>query len=145
MPETVIAIGSDHAGPEFKEEIIKLLREKGFGVLDCGVPLGTKKAEYPLVAFKVADAIIKGEAGLGILICGTGIGMSLAANKKPGIRAANCSTEFAASMARAHNDCNVLTLGCRVIGPSLGWALVESFLAAKFEGGRHAERLALFS
>ena len=145
MSEPTIAVGSDHAGPEFKEEIIRYLKGKGYGVLDCGVPVGTQKAEYPLVARKVTDAIAKGEARLGILICGTGIGMRLVANKRPGIRAANCQAEFAARMSRAHNDCNVLALGSRVIGPGLGIALVECFLSTEFEGGRHAERLALFS
>jgi ribose 5-phosphate isomerase B len=145
MPEIVIAVGSDHAGPEFKEEVIKYLKGKGLGVLDCGVPVGTQRADYPLIAQKGTDAVLRGEAKYAILICGTGIGMSMVANKKQGIRAGNCATEFAARMARSHNDCNVLTLGCRVIGLSLAMGIIDVFLSTDFEGGRHSDRLALFS
>ncbi|MDR1038245.1 MAG: ribose 5-phosphate isomerase B [Deltaproteobacteria bacterium] len=141
----VIAVGSDHAGPELKDEIIFYLSAKGLGTLDCGVPAGTKACNYPDVAKKVVRAVLSGEAERGILICGTGAGMCMVANRHEGIRAANCANEFTARMARAHNDINVLTLGARVLGRGLALELVDRFLETSFEGGRHQERLNLFN
>ncbi|MDR1165336.1 MAG: ribose 5-phosphate isomerase B [Deltaproteobacteria bacterium] len=145
MDQTTVAVGSDHAGPEFKDQLIAYLRQKGFAALDFGIPAGTERANYPDVARKVAEAVARGEAQFGILICGTGLGMAMVANKTPGVRAAPCVNEFMAEMARAHNDANVLALGVRVIGPGLAHAIVDRFLSVSFAGGRHAERLALFS
>ncbi|MDR3153233.1 MAG: ribose 5-phosphate isomerase B [Deltaproteobacteria bacterium] len=141
----VIAVGSDHAGPELKSAILEFLTARGLGTLDLGVPLGTRVSSYPEIAAKAVRAVLSGEARFGILVCGTGIGMSMAAGKAEGIRAANCLNEFMARMARAHNDANILALGARVLGSSLALAVVESFLDTPFEGGRHRERLDLFN
>ncbi|MDR2350173.1 MAG: ribose 5-phosphate isomerase B [Deltaproteobacteria bacterium] len=140
-----IAVGSDHAGPLLKAELMVFLESEGHAVLDLGCPVGTERVDYPLIAKAAVEKVASGEASFGILVCGTGIGMAMVANKTPGIRAANCHTEFSARMARAHNDCNVLALGARVLGPSLALAIAKAFLETGFEGGRHAERLALFS
>jgi ribose 5-phosphate isomerase B len=142
--DTVVAVGSDHAGREHKELFLKHLEGLGVKALDMGVAPDVEKANYPDVAIKVAKLIQAGEARLGVLVCGTGVGMSLVANRFLGVRAANCPTEFAASMARAHNDANVLTLGQRTVGPKLAVAILDAFLAADFEGGRHKERIDLF-
>ncbi|MDR1080608.1 MAG: ribose 5-phosphate isomerase B [Deltaproteobacteria bacterium] len=141
----VIAVGSDHAGPELKEEIIFYLAARGLGAMDLGVPPGTKACNYPDIARKVVNAVLSGEAERGILVCGTGAGMCMVANRHEGIRAANCANEFTARMARAHNDINVLTLGARVLGRGIALGLVECFLETPFEGGRHQERLDLFN
>jgi ribose 5-phosphate isomerase B len=110
-------------------------------VEDLG-PFTTESVDYPDYAVQVAEAVAAGRARAGILVCGTGIGISMAANKMPGIRAAVCRTEYEARMARAHNDANVLCLGDRVTGLGLGAAIVEVFLSTPFEGGRHARRVA---
>ncbi|MDR2612583.1 MAG: ribose 5-phosphate isomerase B [Deltaproteobacteria bacterium] len=141
----VIAIGSDHAGPELKSAVIFYLSAKGLQTMDLGVPIGTAACNYPDIARKVVSAVLSGEAGRGILICGTGAGMCMVANKAAGIRAANCPNEYTARMARAHNDINILTLGARVLGHGLALEIVECFLETPFEGGRHQERLALFN
>ncbi|MDR1040030.1 MAG: ribose 5-phosphate isomerase B [Deltaproteobacteria bacterium] len=140
-----IAVGSDHAGPVLKDEIIFYLSTKGLKTLDCGVPVGTETCNYPDIADKVVRAVLSGEAERGILVCGTGAGMCMAANRHSGIRAANCANEFTARMARAHNDLNVLTLGARVLGRGLALEIVESFLVTPFEGGRHQVRLDMFN
>jgi len=134
-----IAIGSDHAGLSLKQA---LLTEglSGHEVVDVGThdPAST---DYPIYAFKVARLVASGEADLGVLVCGTGIGMAIAASRVPGIRAAVCTSEYMARMARAHNDANVLCLGGRVVGPGQAIAILEAFLKTKFEGGRHERRL----
>jgi ribose 5-phosphate isomerase B len=139
MPDKVIA-ASDHAGLALRAEAIKTARAKGYEIEDLG-PHSTESVDYPDYAKGVAEAVAAGRARLGILVCGTGIGMSIAANKVPGVRAALCRTEFEARMARAHNDANVLCLGERVTGGGLGVAIVEAFLSQAFEGGRHARRV----
>lgn len=139
MADKVI-VGSDHAGLALRAEAVKVAKEAGFEVEDLG-PFSAESVDYPDFARKVAEAVAAGRAKLGILVCGTGIGMSIAANKVKGIRAALCSTEFEARMARSHNDANVLCLGERVIGIGVGGAVVEAFLAASFEGGRHERRV----
>lgn len=139
MADRVVA-ASDHAGLSLRAEAVKAAKAKGFEVEDLG-PHAPDSVDYPDYAVAVSRAVAEGRARLGILVCGTGIGMSIAANKVPGVRAALCRTEYEARMARAHNDANVLCLGERVTGAGLGAAIVEAFLATAFEGGRHARRV----
>jgi ribose 5-phosphate isomerase B len=134
-----LAIGCDHAGLALKTELLDALKGRA-EVQD----LGTRSAEsvdYPDFAAKVARAVGEGEVERGVLVCGTGIGMSIVANKFRGVRAALCTSELEARMARAHNDANVLCLGQRVIGPGQARAILDVFLATPFEGGRHAQRV----
>ncbi len=136
-----VALGSDHGGFELKEEIKKHLQDKGIAYEDFGC-FSMDSVDYPDIAFCVADSIVKGKNPLGILVCGTGIGMSIAANKVPGIRAALVGDVYSAKMAREHNDSNILVLGGRVIGKGLALCIVETFLNTEFAFGRHVERLA---
>jgi len=135
-----IVFGSDHAGLALRAEAMRVAREAGFDVEDLG-PFSSESVDYPDQAARVAAVVTSGNARLGVLVCGTGIGMSIAANKVKGIRAAHCTTELEARMARAHNDANVLCMGERVIGLGLGGAIVAVFLAQAFEGGRHQRRV----
>lgn len=135
-----IAIGADHAGRSLKEEIVAFLRETGYPVEDMGTH-GDESVDYPDYALSVARAVATGAADLGILICGTGIGMSIAANKVRGIRAAVATDCYMARMAREHNDANILCLGGRVVGPGLALEIVQTFLQSRFAGGRHARRV----
>ena len=135
-----IAIGSDHGGFRLKEEIKNLLTELGREYRDFGTH-SPASVDYPDIAASVARAVASGECEMGILICGTGIGISIAANKVRGIRAALCGDEFSAQMAREHNDANILALGERVTGPGLARAIVAKWLTSEFAGGRHAQRL----
>jgi len=137
-----IAIGSDHAGFRLKEKIKEFVLSKGYEVLDFGTN-STHSTHYPIFAKEVAKAVQEKKADYGILICGSGIGMSIAANKFPGIRAALCLNEYMARMSRMHNDANVLCLGDRVLGDELALSIVEAWLSASFEGGRHEERIKL--
>lgn len=134
-----IALASDHAGFDLKDRIAAHLAAR-HECLDLG-PYGAGRVDYPDFAEKVGRAIAAREADLGILICGSGIGISIAANKLPGIRAALCHDDFTARMARAHNDANVLCLGARVVGEGTALSAVDAFLAAGFEGGRHTDRI----
>jgi len=136
-----IAIANDHAGTEYKFKIKEHLEEKGYEVTDFGTD-DTASVDYPDYAEKVANAIRNGQADLGILICGTGVGMSIAANKFRGIRASLCGDCFSAEMTRRHNDSNILCLGARVIGLDLAKRIVDTYVEACYEGGRHAKRLA---
>jgi ribose 5-phosphate isomerase B len=138
MSQRIVA-GSDHAGLLLRAEAVRIAREKGFEVEDLG-PFGADSVDYPDFARRVAEAVASGRARYGILVCGTGIGMSIAANKVHGIRAASCTSEYQARMARAHNDANVLCMGERVTGLGLGGAIVAEFLDQPFEGGRHERR-----
>lgn len=140
MNNDIIAIGSDHGGFEYKEEIIKYLKQNGYKYIDAGTYNKTS-CDYPEFARKVSEKILSKEADKGILICGTGIGMSIAANKFKGIRSALCSDTFSAKAARAHNNSNILCLGQRVIGIQLALDIVELWLKTEFEGGRHQKRL----
>ncbi|MDY6912428.1 MAG: ribose 5-phosphate isomerase B [Chloroflexota bacterium] len=135
-----IAIGSDHAGFIMKEAIKGLLAELGHSYEDFGC-YDSAAVDYPDIAFSVSDAVTQGEFQQGILICGTGIGMSMVANRVPGIRAALCSDTFSARAARAHNDANILCIGERVIGQGLARDVVATYLDSEFVGGRHARRL----
>jgi ribose 5-phosphate isomerase B len=137
-----IAIGSDHAGFNLKQDVMKLLQELGHQVHDVGT-YSTEPSDYPDFAAAVGQMVTNGEADLGILICGTGIGMSIAANKIKGVRAAACHDVFTARMAREHNDANVLCLGAWVIGRGVAMEVVKAFLEASFSGAeRHQRRLA---
>jgi len=135
-----IAIGSDHGGYEYKEQIVSHLKEKGYECVDVGT-YSTDSCDYPVIARTVTTKITTGEADRGILICGTGIGMSIVANKVKGIRAALCGDTFSARASRAHNNSNVLCLGERVIGINLAMDIVDIWLESKFEGGRHQRRV----
>lgn len=135
-----IALGADHGGFELKEEIKKHLELKGYEVKDFGT-YSTDSCDYPDYALPVAEAVANKEFNLGILICGTGIGIGIAANKVPGIRAALCSDTFSAHATRQHNDANILTMGARVVGPGLALDIVDTFLNAEFEGDRHVKRI----
>lgn len=135
-----IVIASDHAGLSLKSELVSLLKEKNVAHDDLG-PATADSVDYPDFAAKVATAVAAQAGTLGVLICGTGIGMSIAANKVKGIRAALCHTEFEARMARQHNDANVLCLGQRVTGAGVARAIAQVFIETAFEGGRHALRL----
>ncbi len=134
-----IAIGSDHAGVEQKTEIIALLDEAGFETIDCGC-FSADSVDYPDIAEAVSAKVLEKNIP-GIIICGTGIGISIAANKVPGIRAALCSDPFSAEMARRHNDANVLALGARVVEMPVIKEIVRAFISAEFEGGRHQRRV----
>lgn len=138
-----IAIGSDHAGFPLKEEIRAHLDQIGVEYVDCGV-YSPESADYPLQAKATCEKITSGECERGILCCGTGIGISIAANKVNGIRAACCSDYFSAKYTRLHNDANVLCMGARVIGAGAALELVDVFLNTEFEGGRHQRRIDLF-
>lgn len=135
-----IAVGCDHGGLEHKNAIAEHLKSEGFEVEDFGI-YENKSVDYPEIALKVANSIKNGENELGILICGTGIGMSLAANKVNGIRAAACSEHFSAKYTRLHNNSNILCLGGRVIGIGTALELCDIFVNTEFEGGRHQRRI----
>ena len=135
-----IAIGNDHAAIELKQELSEHLRSLGIDVSNHGVD-SPESMDYPDIAESVARAVAAGEADLGIVACGTGIGVSIAANKVPGVRAALCSFEYHARMAREHNDANVCCVGARVIGVELAKAIVETFVTTPFsDAPRHARR-----
>jgi ribose 5-phosphate isomerase B len=139
---TQIYIGSDHAGYEMKEAVKKYIAEKpDFKVVDLGA-FSQDSIDYPDIAREVCEKIVDEKGALGILICGTGIGMMMSANKRAGIRAAVCTVELMAKMARLHNDANVLCLGSRVIGADLAKSIVDTFLTTKFENDeRHVRRI----
>jgi RpiB/LacA/LacB family sugar-phosphate isomerase len=134
-----IVIGSDHAGVEMKREISIFLRKLGYEVIDCGTHT-TDSVDYPDIAGQVTCEVLKQNIP-GILICGTGIGISIAANKVDGIRAALCTNEFTARLARQHNDANILALGSRVTAVSYALEIVDVFIKTDFEAGRHHNRV----
>ena len=136
----MIALSSDHAGFPLKEEIKKYLEENKIEFVDCGA-YNTDSVDYPYQAKKACDLVVEGKCDKAILCCGTGIGISMAANKVKGIRAACCSDYFSAKYTRMHNDANALCLGARVIGPGAALELVDVFLKTEFEGGRHQRRV----
>lgn len=135
-----VVLGSDHAGWALKEKLRTWLEQAGWLVCDLGCA-GPERCDYPDFAAVVAQKVASGSCRAGILICGTGTGMSIAANKHPGIRAAACTHEFLAVMARRHNNANILCLGARIVGDELALAIAQAFLRTEFEGGRHAGRV----
>lgn len=139
-----IAIGNDHAAVEMKNHIVKYLEAKGYEMVNFGTDTNDS-CDYPVYGKKVADAIVKGECDLGILICGTGIGISLAANKVKGIRAAVCSEPYSAKLTRQHNNANIIAFGARVVDEAMAEKIVDEFLTAEFEGGRHQNRIDLIT
>lgn len=139
-----IAIGCDHTAIDLKETIKKHLQDKGHEVEDVGT-YSKESCDYPLYGFKVADKIKNGEAERGVLICGTGVGISLAANKVKGIRAVVCSEPYTAKMARMHNNAQIVAMGARVVSDGLATDIVDAFMNAEFEGGRHQRRVDILS
>lgn len=135
-----IALGSDHAGLPLKNEIIKHLEAKGIETKDFGA-YTEQSCDYPEFALKVAEEVAGKKYELGILVCGTGIGISIAANKVPGVRAALCGDTFSAHACREHNNANILALGQRVVGSGLALDIVDTFIKTEFEGGRHQRRI----
>lgn len=137
---SAILIGSDHAGFQLKEQLKAYLEQQGIAVLDVGA-YSEESCDYPLIAHELCTRLLKGEATRGILICGTGLGMSITANRHPGVRAALCTCEYHARMSRAHNDSNVLVFGGRVTASDLAISILRVWLDTPFEGGRHARRV----
>lgn len=142
MPtQQTVAIASDHAGFDLKSVLLSILREQGHTVLDLGTDNATDSVDYPDFGRAVAEAVASSEATVGVVVCGTGIGISIAANRVSGCRAALCHDVTTARLSRRHNDANVIALGARVLGPAVAQECLEAFLETPFEGGRHQRRL----
>lgn len=139
-----IVVGADHGGYILKNMIARWLEEQGHSVMDVGCN-SADSVDYPDYALKAVDEIIKGSADYGILVCGTGIGMSIAANRNYGIRAANCFDENTAALSREHNNANILCLGARVLDPETALKMVQIWIETEFGGGRHQTRIEKFS
>jgi ribose 5-phosphate isomerase B len=135
-----IAIGADHAGYELKQKIKQVLSQQGLELDDQGT-WSTEPVDYPDFARKVGDKVVAKQADLGILVCGSGMGMEIAANKVPGVRATNARNEYDAQLSREHNDANVLTLGARVLDETAALKIVDKWLHTEFAGGRHLKRV----
>jgi ribose 5-phosphate isomerase B len=135
-----IALGADHAGFELKQKIKAHLAQQGFQVDDRGT-VSNESVDYPDFAKSVGEQVAGKQANLGVLVCGSGIGMAIAANKVPGVRAANVSTEYEAQMSREHNDANVLALGARILDEDKAFTIIDKFLQTQFAGGRHQRRV----
>lgn len=133
-------IASDHAGFELKSYVIKILQQMGHNVEDLG-PQDSQRVDYPDFANLLCESVLKNNKSFGILICGSGIGMSIAANRHKGIRAALCHEPYSAALSRAHNDANVLCLGARIVGEGMAEGILKSFCDNVFEGGRHTARV----
>lgn len=145
MSSETIAIASDHGGYELKKALIEEIKARGYQVLDLGTSNGTEAVDYPDFANALAAAIREGRAFRGVLLCGSGIGISIAANRHPELRAALVHDALTARLARQHNDANVLVMGGRLVGPELAKDCLDVFLKTEFEGGRHARRVAKLS
>lgn len=143
-PSMKIGIGNDHAAVELKNIISEHLKERGCEVVNFGTDT-SESFDYPIAGYKVGKAVANGDVDLGILICGTGVGISLAANKVEGVRAVVCSEPFSAKLSRMHNNTNVLAFGARVVGSELAKMIVDEWLDAEFEGGRHERRVNLLN
>lgn len=139
-----IVFGSDHAGFALKNKLMAMLSEEGYAVTEVGT-YSEESCDYPVFAEKACREVLDGNADLVVLVCGTGIGMSIAANKINGIRAACCSDYFSAKFTRLHNDANVLCIGARVLGEGLAYELVKVFAETEYEGGKHARRVAMLT
>jgi len=135
-----IAIGADHVGYELKQMIITWLQDKGHEMVDMGAH-GSERCDYPLYGHKVAREVVAKKVDKGIVICGSGVGIAIAANKVPGIRAVVCSEPLSAQLSVQHNDANIVSFGARIIGVEMAKAIIEAYLAAEFEGGRHIARI----
>ena len=139
-----LVIGSDHVGYDYKEDIKSYLKEKGIEVMDVGTD-STERFDYPISGYKAAKAVATGEADGGVLICGTGIGISLAANKVKGIRTCVCSEPYSAGLSKRHNNTNIIAFGARVVGIELAKMIIDTWLEAEYEGGRHARRVEMIA
>ncbi|MEY8677224.1 ribose 5-phosphate isomerase B [Granulimonas faecalis] len=137
-----IAMGSDHVGLDLKEHLTRHLGARGVEVVDLGCR-GHRRCDYPVFGTAVARAVTSGEADLGVLACGTGVGISIAANKVGRARACACSDTYSARLSRQHNDANIIAMGAMVVGPGLAEQIVDAWLDASFEGGRHGRRVAM--
>lgn len=135
-----IGIGNDHVAIELKNTIKEHLEQQGYEVVDFGTN-SPERFDYPISGYKVGKAVASGDIDLGVLICGTGVGISLAANKVHGIRACVCSDPYSAKLSREHNNTNIIAFGARVVGPELAKMIVDEWLSATFEGGRHQRRI----
>ena len=133
-------IATDHAGSDLKDYTVELLKEKGHEVVDMG-PFSKDRVDYPDFAHKVAEAVLADPIAQGILICGSGIGMSMAANRHAGIRAALCHDAYTATVARGHNDANILCFGERIVGKGVAESIIDAWIAGSFDGGRHCGRV----
>ena len=140
----VLAIGNDHVAVEMKNDIVAHLQSKGIEVIDVGTN-SPERFNYPISGYKVAKLVADKKVDAGILVCGTGVGISLAANKVSGIRAAVCSEPYSARLTRQHNNANIIAFGARVVGQSVAEMIVDEFLNAEFEGGRHQNRIDMIS
>ncbi len=139
-----LAIGNDHAAVEMKNEIMEYLKGKGIEVVNVGTDTA-ERFDYPIAGYRVAKLVAAGEVDGGVLICGTGVGISLAANKVHGIRACVCSDPYTAKLSKQHNNTNIIAFGARVIGIETAKMIVDEWLGASFEGGRHEGRVALIT
>lgn len=137
-----IVLSADHGGVELKRDIVSLLKAEGHEVLDLGTD-SAESVDYPDKGREAAEAIVDGRAEMGVIICGSGIGISIAANRIPGVRAAVCHDVTTARLARAHNNANILSIGARIVGKVVAEDMVNAFLNEPFEGGRHARRVDL--
>ncbi len=135
-----IAVGNDHAATELKFEIVDYLKKLGHEVINFGTD-STESCDYPEYGARVGQAVAAGEADCGVLICGTGVGISIAANKVPGVRAAVCSDTATARLVREHNNANIIAFGARIVGSELAKDIVKAYLDARFQGGRHQTRI----
>jgi len=140
-----IGFGNDHTAVELKNILMEHLKEKGFECVDYGTDDPDTRADYPVYGLKVAEAVMRGDVDKGVCICGTGVGISVSANKVPGIRACVCSDPYTAKLTVQHNNANIIAMGSRVVGPELAKMIVDEFFAAKYEGGRHQKRLDMIS
>ncbi|HHV20647.1 MAG TPA: ribose 5-phosphate isomerase B [Propionibacterium sp.] len=139
-----IAMGADHAGFGLKQELARHLTDLGHEIVDVGTN-SAERTDYPIWGARAGRVVAAGDADFGVVVCGSGIGISIAANKIDGVRAVVCTEPYSAAMARRHNDANVVAVGERFVGVDMAKAIVDAFLGAEFEGGRHADRVALFS
>ena len=139
-----LAVGNDHTAVEMKNEVMEHLKSRGVEVVNVGTDTA-ERFDYPVAGYRVAKLVASGEVDGGVLICGTGVGISLAANKVRGIRACVCSDPYTAKLSKQHNNTNIIAFGARVIGVETAKMIVDEWLDAQFEGGRHAERVALIT
>ena len=140
-----IGFGCDHAAIDLKNELVEYMTEKGYECVDYGIDYDDNgeiiKCDYPRKGQEVGEALVAGEIEYGVLMCGTGIGISMAANKVPGVRAAVCSEPYSAKLTKMHNDSNIIAFGARVVGSELAKMILDEFFGAEFEGGRHKTRV----
>ncbi len=139
-----LAIGNDHTAVDLKNIVMAHLKERGVEVVNVGTDT-TESFDYPVSGFRVGKLVASGEVDGGVLICGTGVGISLAANKVPGVRACVCSEPYTAALSKRHNDANIIAFGARVVGDEMAKLIVDSWLDASYEGGRHARRVGLIT